>query len=348
MTREHPGEINDQLPDAADAHARPARTLAGRATAGARSGFKRYTREVMEAVRAARRATEDAPDCEHARQWAARAGSHELGAMWIGHATMLLHIGGKTVLTDPVFSERIGMTVNLEGLVPAGGITFGLSRLARPALSVGSLPPIDLVLLSHAHFDHLDRPSLAKLARGAARGATVVTARNTSRLVPRTGFGRIVEVDWNNTVRAAGLTIDAVKPAHWGARTAIDHFRKWNAYVVQSDRAGEGKKRAFFAGDTALTDSFDRVGPVDLAIFGIGAYDPWHDAHATPEQAWAMFRGMGARRLAPMHHSTFRLSEEPLGEPMQRLRRAAGPDADRIICPEIGSCWSRPGGAIAR
>ena len=135
-------------------------------------------------------------------------------------------------------------------------------------------------------------------------------------------------MDWNNT-RPRRTTIDGQARRTW-ARVAIDHFRKWNAYVVPVRSCWGRQKRAFFAGDTALTDSFDRVGPVDLAIFGIGAYDPWHDATPRPEQAWAMFQAWapGVRRCT----TTFRLSEEPLGEPMCAPPRA-GPDADRTSVP---------------
>jgi len=104
--------------------------------------------------------------------------------------------------------------------------------------------------------------------------------------------------------------------------------------------------RVVFAGDTAYTDRYREIGaeaPVDLAIVPIGAYDPWIDNHASPEQAWAMTRDLGARYVMPVHHSTFRLSREPPDEPIRRFLTAAGPERDRIVATEVGSTWSMPG-----
>ena len=251
--------------------------------------------------------------------------------MWVGHATVLISMqatDGRRVslLTDPVMSDRIGVTV--------GQRTFGLRRLSNPALCEADLPPIDVVLLSHAHFDHLDRPTLRRLAAGPAKNATVITAGRTSRLVP-SGFRSVVELPWSHTLEIGPLRIDSLRPAHWGARTALDRRRGFNSYVLELDG-----RRVLFAGDTAATDAFERVGPVDLSIFGVGAYEPWEHAHATPEQVWAMFRHLRGEtgRLLPMHHSTFDLGEERPGEPLARLEAAAGSGWDSVVCREIGDC----------
>lgn len=277
-----------------------------------------------------------------------------MAALWIGHATVLVRIGTQTILTDPVFSERIGVSLPMPALLPHAksgvlapsprrALTLGLSRFAPPSLAIEQLPKIDLILLSHAHFDHLDRPSLQRLAAGPAASATVVTAGNTSRLIPRAssaarvGFTRILELGWGQSLDLGALHVEALRPAHWGARTAFDHHRKWNAYLVTGP--SRTAQRFFFAGDTAFTSAFDRVNDVTLAAFGIGAYDPWHDAHATPEQAWRMFAAMRASRLLPMHHSTFPLSDEPIDEPLARLRRVACRDTDRLVCQAAGDVW---------
>lgn len=302
---------------------------------GTQSGIERYSRHLLSTVRG---------DPEHppaAPLDLSRLLASPLGVAALGHATVLLRINGRTILTDPVFSHRIGMTV--------AGTTFGLARLAPPAVDVERLPRIDAVLISHAHFDHLDRPSLARLAAGPARGATVITALNTRRLIPE-GFGQIVELPWGADHADIGLSVRALKPQHWGARAAIDHHRRFNAYVLESDHGGG--RRVFFAGDTGDTHAFDRVGPVDLSIFGIGAYDPWEQAHATPEQVWRMFlrqcdAGEGARcdqrlpRLLPMHHSTFELGREPIDEPLRRLRAIAG-ESGRLVAETPGSLWVMP------
>ena len=253
-----------------------------------------------------------------------------LAACWLGHATCLLSVGGRTVLTDPVFSHRIG--VNL------GPMTIGKPRLMPIPLHADAMPPIDLILISHAHFDHLDRPTLKALASPAT---AVVTARGTRRLIPK-GFANVVEMDWEESRTFHGLRVQTHRPTHWGARVAVDRRRRFNAYSVHT--SSDDGPDVFYAGDTALTTAFDGIGPFDLAIFGIGAYDPWIHAHATPEQVWTMFRALPAAALLPVHHSTFELSDEPITEPLERLHAAAENDADAaagdaIIDAACGDVW---------
>ena len=256
-----------------------------------------------------------------------------LAGTWIGHATVLLRIGGMWAITDPVFSHRIG--------VKLGPLTLGVERLSPPNLRPEMLPPIDLVLISHAHFDHLDKPSLRQLISDTT---TVITSSKTSRLIPR-GFGDVREAHWGQSVRVGPLTIHALKPQHWGARTAWDRHRGYNSYVLEATRGvGLAPTRVLYAGDTAYTRAYERVGGVDLSVFGIGAYDPWIHAHATPEQVWEMHEQAGARYLLPIHHSTFKLSDEPVGEPMKRLLAAAGNDHGRIVTARGKNLW-KPGEA---
>jgi L-ascorbate metabolism protein UlaG (beta-lactamase superfamily) len=122
--------------------------------------------------------------------------------------------------------------------------------------------------------------------------------------------------------------------AHWGARTFYDMHRGFNAYLIEA-----GKRRVLYGGDTAYFDGFKDIGKVDLAVFGIGAYDPYIAAHATPEQALEMANHVKADRILPMHHSTFRLSFEPDKEPIERMLTAAGKDADRVCVREVGGMW---------
>ena len=261
-----------------------------RAIKGTRAAVPKYTREMIASVRE-RKHSHVVSDPAAGLAELVRC---DLGAFWIGHATVLLRVGGLNVLTDPVFSRRIGVRV--------GGVTLGVARVRPPAADVDHLPRIDLVMLSHAHFDHLDRPSLRRLAAGAGRGATVITAEHTRKLIPP-GFGEIIELPWSGSASVGGVAIRAMQPEHWGARTALDRHRRFNSYLLES-----GGSRVLFAGDTAHTHAFDALagaGGVDLAVFGIGAYDPWIHAHATPEQVWAMFLAMKADYLLPIHHSTF-------------------------------------------
>jgi L-ascorbate metabolism protein UlaG (beta-lactamase superfamily) len=251
----------------------------------------------------------------------------ELAAAWLGHATVLLRVGQKTVLTDPVLSAKVGLGLGL--------LTGGPRRLIAPALTREQLPAIDLILLSHAHFDHLDRPTLARLDKQVP----VVTASQTSDLVSDLGFGNVTELRWGESATFDGLRVTARAARHWGARTFLDQHRGFNAYLLEA-----GNRRVLYGGDTAYHDYFRDLQRVDLAILGIGAYDPYVAVHATPEQAWAMADHCGARAVLPMHHSTFRLSHEPMHEPIERMLAAAGGDAERIVIREVGQQWSAGAG----
>ena len=233
---------------------------------------------------------------------------------WLGHCSVLLKIGSTTVLTDPVFSDRIGVRL--------GPLTIGPSRVGDVLPHIEDLPAADLVLLSHAHFDHLDRPTLRRLI---GRDTHIVTAKGTGRLVPR-GFGSVQELAWDEELDVCGLNVKTVRPAHWGARTVWDRHRGFNSYILATSAAAEQgeRDRVLFAGDTAATKAFDGLGPFEYGIFGIGAYHPWIDAHANPEQAYAMAKSAGVKTMVPVHHSTFRLSDEPMHEPLERLLAAAG------------------------
>jgi L-ascorbate metabolism protein UlaG (beta-lactamase superfamily) len=264
----------------------------------------------------------------HPQEWQA----DNLSAAWLGHSTVLINLFGVTILTDPALFDRIGIRLPF--------ITVGPKRLTAPALRFPDLPPIDLVLLSHAHFDHLDRRTL-KLFFASTR---VITARRTRSLLGGTRFGEIIELDWNQTVKlqtAAGeLEVRAFRASHWGARFRRDIFRGYNSYLLS-----RGNHRMIYGGDTAMTSAFAQLrplGPFDLAIMSIGAYDPWIRSHATPEQAIAMADAAGARFIMPVHHQTFRLSAEPFREPIERFTRALAASPERIALREIGESFVLP------
>jgi L-ascorbate metabolism protein UlaG (beta-lactamase superfamily) len=291
-------------------------------TAAALNRLRRYTVEVPLAVKD-RRGLLGKPVSPLAIDRAVSDSS--LAAVWLGHATVLIRMGGQWVLTDPVMSHRIG--------IPVGPVTIGLGRLI-PAIDPENLPPLDAILISHAHFDHLDKPTLRRLA---APGTRVVTARHTGRLIPR-GFGQVDELDWGKEITLGPLSLRAVRPRHWGARLSLDKHRGYNSYVVDS-----ADRRVLYAGDTAHTPDYGFLSgehrPTDLSIFGIGAYEPWIHAHANPEQVWEMHTQTGAKHLLPMHHSTFKLSDEPRDEPLRRLLAAAGHAAPSIVGREVGEVW---------
>ena len=253
-----------------------------------------------------------------------RWADHRLAATWIGHASVLLRIGGMTVLTDPVLSNRVGIGLGIA--------TGGPKRRVAPALSIDELPPIDLILLSHAHFDHLDRPTLVRLPKRTP----VITADQTQDLIRDLGFRRVKELRWGESARLGSLDVQAVPVAHWGARTLYDSHRGYNAYALRADDG----TRVLFGGDTAYHTGFRDVGKVDLAILGIGGYQPYIHSHANPEEAWTMADHVRADVLLPMHHSTFRLSYEPVDEPIERLLTAASSGADRVVIREVGGSWA--------
>jgi L-ascorbate metabolism protein UlaG (beta-lactamase superfamily) len=236
---------------------------------------------------------------------------------------VLLKIDGTTILTDPVFSDRIGLNFGL--------FTLGVKRLVAPALAVRELPKIDLVLLSHAHFDHFDIPSLRALEN---RGTKVVTATRTSDLLRSRRFAQVRELAWDERVTIGPLEIRAFRVNHWGARMRNDVYRGYNGYTIDA-----GRYRILFGGDTAATDAFRALRTsraFNLAIMPVGAYNPWIRYHCTPEQSWQMANDAGAEFFLPVHHQTFELSSEPLAEPLERLVNAAGRDFGRIVAHRIG------------
>ncbi len=245
-----------------------------------------------------------------------------LHAAWIGHSTVLLSIDGFTILTDPVFSNRVGLNL--------GPLTLGIKRLVEPAAKTNRIPRPDLILLSHAHMDHFDLPSMQRLED---RSTAVVTAAKTSDLLRAHRYGDVTELAWNERTQIGPAGIQALPVKHWGARMRNDTFRGYNGYLIETARY-----RILFAGDTAYTDSFRQIRssrPIDLAIMPIGAYDPWIAAHCNPEQAFAMANHAGANRILPVHHQTFQLSNEKQNEPVERLE-AAVQDPARIVLRQIG------------
>ena len=251
---------------------------------------------------------------------------------WLGHSTVLINFCGVTILTDPVLFPRIGIRLP--------GFTIGPKRLTAAALRFGELPKIDLVLLSHAHFDHLDRRTL----RCFHEPTTVITARATRNLFKGTGFSEVTELDWNQSKLlnsgARPIKITAFPVRHWGARTQRDTYRGYNGYLIE--RNG---RQIIFAGDTAMTETFTKLrgaGPIDIAIMSIGAYDPWIQSHSTPEQAIEMADAAGARFIVPVHHQTFRLSFEPFREPIERFETALQQTPERIALREIGETFVLP------
>ena len=262
--------------------------------------------------------------------------SAQVTAAWIGHSTVLINFFGINILTDPVLFPRIGIRLP--------GFTIGPKRLTAPALQFHELPRIDLILLSHAHFDHFDLRTLHCFDKDTS----VITAPKTADLLRWTRLRDITELRWGerkilNTARqtTGDIAVSAFQVKHWGARTQRDTHRGYNGYVIESRT--RGRPRILFAGDTAMTDTFAKLPqPIDLAIMSIGAYNPWIHSHCTPEQAVEMATAAGARFIMPVHHQTFRLSFEPLREPIERFQAVLSNTAERIALREIGETFVLP------
>ncbi|MER6233408.1 MULTISPECIES: MBL fold metallo-hydrolase [Streptomyces] len=235
------------------------------------------------------------------------AGPDTAAVTWAGHASWVVRIGGLTVLTDPVWSRRILGT-------PA--------RITPAGVRWEELPPVDAVLISHNHYDHLDAPTLRRLPRDTP----LLVPAGLGRWCRRRRFTCVTELDWWESVELGGVRFDFVPSHHWSKRTLLDTCRSlWGGWVLDDG----GGHRIYFAGDTGYGHWFKEIGrrypDLDLAMLPIGAYEPrwWlSDVHTDPEEAVQAYADLGARAMAPMHWATFLLSAEPVLEPLTRLRTA--------------------------
>ena len=254
----------------------------------------------------------------------------DVAATFVGHATFLLQLRGANLLTDPIWSARAG---------PGG--RFGPRRVRRPALDLDALPGIRTVLVSHNHYDHLDLPTLRAL--DASHRPLFVTGLGNARWLRRRGLRDVVELDWWQThAMGDGLSVTFVPAQHFAARGLTDRCRTlWGGFVIE--RRG---LKVYFAGDSGWFDGFraigERLGPFDLALLPVGAYEPrWFmtPVHVTPEDAVQAHLDVRSRRSIAMHFGTFRLTDEGIDEPVERLRaellRRGIPEAEFAV-PEFG------------
>ena len=239
---------------------------------------------------------------------------------WIGHSTLLMNLRGKIVLTDPVLYKHVGINIL--------GATIGPRRLVEPALAPSQIPTPDIILLSHAHMDHMDWASLKFLAERDPGKIDVITAKNTMDVIEELPWKSLQEIDWGERADLHGIRFDALPVKHFGWRVPGDPDRRsrhkggrsFNAYLIRA-----GGKRFVFGGDTAYTESFKDVavvGDIDVAMMPVGAYDPWRSVHCTPEEAVAMAEMMGTKTVIPMHTMTFKQGRSPYDEPIRRFHKA--------------------------
>ena len=259
------------------------------------------------------------------------AGPGELAITFIGHSSFLLQLGGKNILIDPVFATRLVV----------------LRRQRRAGVRIPDLPPIDVVLITHAHMDHLNLPSLRAVVRAMRRqgkpAPAVVVPVGVDDLVRRIGFSRIDTVTWWQERIVCGLRLTMTPCKHWGARMFNDTHREFGGYVLQPEHGGP---IVYHSGDTAYFAGFREIGKrltPDIALLPVGAYfpDSHRAVHTSPEEAVRGFIETKARWMVPMHYGTFRLGREPIDEPLQRLaaesRRLGLGDRVRVVAE--GETW---------
>jgi L-ascorbate metabolism protein UlaG (beta-lactamase superfamily) len=231
---------------------------------------------------------------------------------FIGHATFLIQTTSGNLLTDPMYSDRAG---------PFG--LLGPRRVRQPAVRFDDLPPISTVLLSHNHYDHCDRPTLARLAKRF--DPTVITPLGNGALVKSTGLRKVEELDWWQDAKTSPLPLTLTPAHHFSARTPFDRNRAlWGGFTIDvADR------RIYFAGDSAyapfLREVRRRLGPIDLALLPIGAYEPrWfmQSVHMNPAEAVQAHLDLEAAESVAMHFGTFQLTTEGIDEPVRALEQA--------------------------
>ncbi|HRE87736.1 MAG TPA: MBL fold metallo-hydrolase [Myxococcota bacterium] len=255
--------------------------------------------------------------------------SEKLRATWLGHSTVLIELAGRRVLTDPVFGERAS---------PLG--LMGPRRFHAPPVPVEALPDLDLVVLSHDHYDHLCNTTLRALAK---RRVPIVTALGVGARLERLGWdpGLITELDWQEHMELGPLRVTATPAQHFSGRGVSDRNRTlWSSFVIES-----ADERVFFSGDSGFTEAFGEIGqrhgPFDLVMIEVGAFHPnWAAIHMGPENALKVQALLRGELLLPIHWSTFNLALHDWDEPAEVLMREAAGAGRRVATPLIGEPFS--------
>lgn len=259
---------------------------------------------------------------------------------WIGHSTVLINIKGKWILTDPVLFERVGVYFL--------GTNMGPNRLTPPALKFEEMPKPDIILLSHAHMDHMDYLTLRHFSRKYPNQIDVVVAYLTKDVIDDLEWKSIKVLDWNEEAVVADVKIKALEVKHFGnrlpwekdrSRGYIKDGRSYNAYLIERN-----EKKILFGGDTAFTNVFGKQNNVhpDIAVMPIGAYNPWTRNHCNPEEALQMAAMTNAKYFIPVHCKTFKQSYEPFNEPVERLKKAIPDSGLSLAIDSIGKTFILP------
>lgn len=222
---------------------------------------------------------------------------------WVGHSTFMIQLAGLNIITDPIWAEKLAFH----------------RRLVPPGLAARDVPPIDVILISHSHYDHLNIASLKQLTGSKM----LIVPVGLADKLRRKGFSSIIELDWWQSVESNGVKFTFVPAQHWTRRTLIDtNSSLWGGFVIEAKDA----PTVYFAGDSGYFEGFKEIGmrfpDIDVALMPIGAYDPeWFmgPQHVSPEEALRAFRDIGARRFVPMHYGSYKLADDTPREALDRL-----------------------------
>jgi len=246
--------------------------------------------------------------------------NNKVSLAWLGHSTVLINFYGKIILTDPVLYNRVGVYLF--------GSSIGPERVTPPALKIEEIPKPDIILLSHAHMDHTDYPTLRDITGKYPGQIDVVVAYLTKDVIEDLEWKSITVLDWKQLAEVNDITITAYEVKHFGwrfpwekdrSRGFFKDGRSFNSYLLEYK-----DKKIFFGGDTAYTEKLKVVAEKspDIAIMPIGAYNPWKFNHCNPEEALQMAKDMNAKYFVPIHTKTFKQGTEPFAEPIDRLLKS--------------------------
>lgn len=262
----------------------------------------------------------------------------EINIAWIGHSTVFINFYGTLILTDPVLFERIGLYMF--------GTNWGPTRLTQPALSFDEIPKPDIILISHAHLDHMDFVSLSEFTTKFPNQIDCITAYNTKDVVEELNWKSLREIDWDEELESMGVGFKALQVKHFGWRFPwewdrskgyIKDGRSYNAVMITKNG-----KNILFGGDTAYQDLFKNIKEkIDVAIMPIGAYVPWRKNHCNPEEALIMAsEHINAKYFIPIHTKTFRQGTEPIEEPLNWLLKSVSKYEIKLGLNDIGQTFT--------
>ncbi|MBP2002447.1 L-ascorbate metabolism protein UlaG (beta-lactamase superfamily) [Paenibacillus shirakamiensis] len=256
-----------------------------------------------------------------------RNNREETSITWIGHSTFFIQYQGLNIVTDPVWAPRMGFQ----------------KRLSSPGIPIEHIPPIDIILISHSHYDHMHISSIRKLYRS---GTTILVPDGLKRKMQRKGFHHCHEMKWWEEQTIKGIKFSFVPTQHWTRRTPFDtNSSHWGGFVLEPVKPqvpGSGEPIIYFAGDSGYFDGFKDIGQrynIDVALMPIGAYEPeWFmtSQHVNPEEAIQAFVDVKATTMIPMHFGTFRLADDTAREALDRMelerqKREIPEDAIKVL-----------------